>query len=45
MAAEDVVVAADAEDGVVVAGVVGVVAHQPTLPIIETLMKRIRTID
>jgi hypothetical protein len=45
MAAEDVVVVADTEDVAVVAGVVGMAAHQPTLPIIETLTKRIRMID
>ncbi len=45
MAAEDVVVVADVEDAAVVAGAVGVAAHQPTLPIIETLTKQTRMID
>ena len=39
VAAEDVVVVADVEDAVVVAGVVGVAAHQPTLPIIKTIIE------
>jgi hypothetical protein len=45
MAVKDVVVVADAEDVAVVAGVVGVAAHQPTHSIIETLTKRTRMID